>query len=189
MAGENKGKKEKNERKERKEWQGKIKEQFVKWYSWKMLVIWRRKRARDWKWRREEAPERSSRYRNERGTEALMTAGNGLRKAMDALWAPSYTELQWTVRADEQGGVGVNTVYNLLVIWEGGWDELLIIFRLSGLRKGTHLGLMSKQRMEKWRTPPSPASMGDLSSVLHWLHSGMSVFVFLPVEACVLASG
>lgn len=30
MAGENKGKKEKNERKERKEWQGKIKEQFVK---------------------------------------------------------------------------------------------------------------------------------------------------------------
>lgn len=49
-----------------------------------------------------------------------MTARNGLRKAMDALWAPSYTELQWTVRADEQGGVGVNTVYNLLVIWEGG---------------------------------------------------------------------
>lgn len=146
--------------KERKEWQGKIKEQFVKWYSWKMLVIWRRKRARDWKWRREEAPERSSRYRNERGTEALMTAGNSLRKAMDALWAHLGRGLRWTSH------------------------------RFQIVRKETHLGLMGKQRMEKWRrTPPSPASMGGLSPVLHWLHSGMSVFVFLPIEACVLASG
>lgn len=71
---------------------------------------------------------------------------------------PATQELQWAVRADKQGRVGLNTIYNLLVIWEGSRDESHIPLRLSGPRGGHILVLLANS---KRRTTPIQPSVGD----------------------------
>lgn len=49
--------------------------------------------VRDWKSRKEEkgALKEATDRKIKKGTEALMTAGNSMKKVTYALWAPSYT--------------------------------------------------------------------------------------------------
>lgn len=106
---------------------------------------------RDWKSRKEEegALKEATDRKIKEGQRHCWQLGTAWEKSRMPSGLPATQELQWTVRADKQGRVGMDTIYNLLVICEGSWDELHILFKLSGLRRGTHLGLISKQQMEK----------------------------------------
>lgn len=141
------------------------------------VMIWRRKRDAQRETRNEgerkhlkQATDRK--MKEDRGTadsREQLEKGHGCPLDSQLHRAAVNCQGRWTGKSGS--GYNVQFAYHL----GKGWDEFLIIFRLSGLRKETHLGLMSKQANgEVEKEPPYPASMGGLescvalSSILAW---------------------